>query len=60
MKRSTRWIALAALFCPGAVIGGCSAVLVSVRDAAISGLADFVTETTFNLLDEAVNPDASE
>ena len=55
MRRRSWLLVLAAIVSPGAVLGGCSAVLGSVRDAAIVGLADFVTDTTFNVLDNAID-----
>jgi hypothetical protein len=60
MKRRTYWLMLAAMVSPGAVLSGCSVVLGSVRDAAIVGLTEFVTDTTFNLLDGAISTTTTE
>ena len=57
MKSLKRWVLMLGISGPTVATLSCSsAVTQELRDAAIEGIANFVTQATFDVLDAAINP----
>lgn len=58
MKKVTRMLMILSLAGPSVINISCSSSFTrQIRDAAFTGVANFVTGTTFNALDSTVNAD---
>lgn len=61
MKRAYKWALAMMLTVAGGTMSSCTTnVLMPTRDAAVDGLADFVSQTVFDVLTSFVSTDGTD